>query len=80
MEKTMLGRAGFLTAIRESGLSGMIDEVKGVEPETGYFLLVEMRTPPRGELVSRRQTSCLLLPISTGAIFGRSNAYFVIER
>jgi predicted molibdopterin-dependent oxidoreductase YjgC len=35
MEKTMLGHAGFLTAIRESALSGMIDEVKGVEPETG---------------------------------------------
>jgi formate dehydrogenase major subunit len=32
MEKTMLGHAGFLTAIRESGLSGMIDEVKSVEP------------------------------------------------
>jgi predicted molibdopterin-dependent oxidoreductase YjgC len=35
MEKTMLGHAGFLTAIRESALSGMIDGVKGVEPETG---------------------------------------------
>jgi len=68
MEKTMLGHAGLLTAIRESALSGMIDEVKGVEPETGYFLLVEMRTPPRGGIGVASATSCLLLPISTGAI------------
>jgi formate dehydrogenase major subunit len=79
MEKTMLGHAGFLTAIRESALSGMIDEVKGVEPATGYFLLVEMRTPPRGELVSRQQPPPALADID-GCNFGRSNAYLVIER
>jgi formate dehydrogenase major subunit len=36
MEKTMLRYAAFLTALRESALSGMIDVVKGVEPETGF--------------------------------------------
>src|SRR5438445_10582945 len=36
MEKTMLGHAGFLTSLKKSALSGMIEVVKGVEPETGY--------------------------------------------
>src|SRR6202049_3034350 len=36
MEKTMLGHAGFLTSLKKSALSGMIEVVKGIEPETGY--------------------------------------------
>ncbi len=42
MEKTMLGHAGFLTSIRKSALSGMIDVVKGVEPETGYGSILQV--------------------------------------
>jgi len=33
MEKSMLGHAGFLTSLKKSALSGMIEVVKGVEPE-----------------------------------------------
>ena len=36
MEKSMLGHAGFFTSLKKSTLKGMIDVVKGVEPETGY--------------------------------------------
>ncbi len=36
MEKSMLGHAGFFTALPKPALDGMIDVVKGVEPETGY--------------------------------------------
>src|ERR1700680_4083548 len=36
MEKTMLGHAGFLTSLKKSALTGMIEVVKGIEPETGY--------------------------------------------
>src|SRR5215469_18276940 len=36
MEKSMLGHAGFFTRLKKSALSGMIDIVKGIEPETGY--------------------------------------------
>jgi formate dehydrogenase major subunit len=36
MKKTMLGHAGFLTSLKLSALTGMIDIVKGIEPETGY--------------------------------------------
>jgi formate dehydrogenase major subunit len=42
MEKTMLGHAGFLTSLKKSALSGMIDIVKGVEPETGYGSILQV--------------------------------------
>src|ERR1700716_1459822 len=42
MEKTMLGHAGFLTSLKKSALSGMIDVVKGVEPETGYGAILQL--------------------------------------
>jgi formate dehydrogenase major subunit len=42
MEKTMLGHAGFFTALRKSALAGMIDVVKGVEPETGYGTILQV--------------------------------------
>ena len=42
MEKSMLGHAGFLTCLRKSALSGMIDVVKGVEPETGYGAILQI--------------------------------------
>ena len=42
MEKSMLGHAGFLTSLRKSTLSGMIEVVKGVEPETGYGSILQV--------------------------------------
>ena len=42
MEKTMLGYAGFFTALRKSALNGMIDMVKGIEPETGYGTILQV--------------------------------------
>jgi formate dehydrogenase major subunit len=36
MEKSMLGEAGFLTALPHPALEDMIRMVKGVEPETGF--------------------------------------------
>jgi formate dehydrogenase major subunit len=42
MEKTMLGHAGFLTSLKKSALDGMIEVVKGVEPETGYGTIVQV--------------------------------------
>jgi len=42
MEKSMLGQAGFFTSLRKSTLSGMIDVVKGVEPETGYGSILQV--------------------------------------
>ncbi len=42
MEKTMLGHAGFFTGLRKSTLNGMIDIVKGIEPETGYGAILQV--------------------------------------
>src|SRR5436853_713507 len=42
MEKSMLGHAGFFTALRKSALTGMIDVVKGIEPETGYGAILQV--------------------------------------
>src|SRR3989440_11182528 len=42
MEKSMLGHAGFFTSLKKSTLKGMIDVVKGVEPETGYGTILQV--------------------------------------
>ncbi|HEV2501280.1 MAG TPA: formate dehydrogenase subunit alpha [Terriglobia bacterium] len=42
MEKSMLGRAGFFTALPKSALNHMIDVVKGIEPEAGYGPILEL--------------------------------------
>ena len=36
MEKSMLGEAGYFTALPQPALNGMIEIVKAVEPETGF--------------------------------------------
>ncbi len=61
MEKSMLGRAGFLTALPKPALSGMIDVVKGVEPETGYgpiLKLSEAESNMRESRIRRTKTVC----------------------
>jgi len=42
METSMLGHAGFLTSIKKSALTGMIEIVKGIEPETGYGTILQV--------------------------------------
>src|SRR5207249_9490426 len=42
MEKSMVGKAGFLTALPKNALEGMIDIVKGVEPDTGYGAILKV--------------------------------------
>jgi len=61
MEKSMLGHAGFFTALPKPALSGMIDVVKGVEPETGYgaiLQLSEAESRMREGRVRRTKTVC----------------------
>ena len=61
MEKTMLGHAGFLTSINKSALSGMIDVVKGVEPETGYGSILQVSEAEhamREHRIRRTKTVC----------------------
>ena len=57
----MLGHAGFFTALPKPALSGMIDVVKGVEPETGYgaiLKLSEAESHMRDLRIRRTKTVC----------------------
>jgi formate dehydrogenase major subunit len=61
MEKSMLGHAGFLTSLPETTRRGMIDVVKGVEPETGYgpiLRLSETEARMRQSRIRRTKTVC----------------------
>ncbi len=61
MEKSMLGHAGFLTALPKTTLGSMIDVVKGVEPETGYgaiLQLSEAESHMRELRIRRTKTVC----------------------
>ena len=61
MEKSMLGHAGFFTGISKQALDGMIDVVKGVEPETGYGPILrvsEIESAMRESLIRRTKTVC----------------------
>ncbi len=61
MEKSMLGHAGFLTALPAPALEAMIDIVKSVEPETGYgpvMKLSDAEATMRAARVRRTKTVC----------------------
>jgi formate dehydrogenase major subunit len=61
MEKSMLGHAGFLTRISKRALNGMIDVVKGIEPETGYATILkvsEAEAAMRESRIRRTKTVC----------------------
>jgi formate dehydrogenase major subunit len=61
MEKSMLGHAGFFSALPKSSLEGMIDLVKAVEPETGYGTILqvsEVEAAMRESRIRRTKTVC----------------------
>ncbi|MGB8354583.1 MAG: formate dehydrogenase subunit alpha [Chthoniobacteraceae bacterium] len=61
MEKSMIGEAGFLTDLSKPALNGMIDIVKGIEPEVGYgkiLELSEMESAMREGRIRRTKTVC----------------------
>jgi formate dehydrogenase major subunit len=61
MEKSMLGKAGSFTALPRSALNGMIDIVKGIEPEIGYRTILqvsEVESAMRRSRVRQAKTVC----------------------
>src|SRR4051812_30120016 len=61
MEKSMLGHAGFFTSLKKKTLKGMIDIVKGVEPETGYGAILQVSEAEhamREHRIRRTKTVC----------------------
>jgi len=61
MEKSMLGKAGYLTSLPGPVLDDMIAAVKGVEPSTGYtpiLALSEIESEMRHQRVKKTKTVC----------------------
>jgi len=61
MEKSMLGKAGYMTDLPREALNKMIDVVKGIEPPIGYgpiLSLSEMESEMRNERTKRTKTVC----------------------
>ena len=61
MENSTLGEAGYFTSLPESALEGMIDVVKGIEPETGYgsiLALSQIEAAMRVSRIKRTKTVC----------------------
>jgi formate dehydrogenase major subunit len=61
MEKSVLGHAGFFTGLPKPALDGMIEVVKGIEPETGYGTIMrvsEAEEAMRESRIRRTKTVC----------------------
>src|SRR5467141_405174 len=61
METSMIGRAGFLTALPKTALDGMIDVIKGIEPDSGYGAIMkvsEAESSMRESRIRRTKTVC----------------------
>lgn len=61
MEKSMLGQTGYFTGLPSNALDGMIDIVKGVEPEVGFssiMQLSEVEAHMRESTIKRTKTVC----------------------
>ncbi|HTL55618.1 MAG TPA: formate dehydrogenase subunit alpha [Candidatus Limnocylindrales bacterium] len=70
MEKSMLGKAGFLTGLPKLALNGMIDLVKSVEPETGYGPILKVSKAEAAMRKTRvRQTKTVCTYCGVGCSF-----------
>ena len=61
MEKSMMGEAGYMTALPAKALADLIDVVKGIEPETGYGAIMKVsqtEAAMRRVRVKRTKTVC----------------------
>jgi formate dehydrogenase major subunit len=61
METSMIGHAGFLTALPKKAIKGMIDVVKEIEPEMGYggiLKVSEAESAMRESRIRRTKTVC----------------------
>jgi formate dehydrogenase major subunit len=70
MEKSMLGHAGFFTGLPKPVLGGMIDVVKGIEPETGYGTIMRVSEAEKAMRESRiRRTKMVCTYCGVGCSF-----------
>jgi len=70
MEKSMIGQAGYMTGIPKSVLNGMIEMVKGVEPDTGYGAILQVSEAESAMRESRtRKTKTVCTYCGVGCSF-----------
>jgi formate dehydrogenase major subunit len=61
MEKSMLGEAGYMSAMPKSALNKMIDVIKQIEPELGYGAIMQVSNTEahmREERIKKTKTTC----------------------
>lgn len=70
MEKSMLEHAGFMTGLPKRALKGMIEVVKGIEPESGYGTILRVSEAEEGMRESRiRRTKTVCTYCGVGCSF-----------
>jgi formate dehydrogenase major subunit len=70
MEKSMLGEAGYMSRLPKPILNGMIDVIKGIEPDTGYGMILNVSEAESAMRESRtRRTKTVCTYCSVGCTF-----------
>jgi formate dehydrogenase major subunit len=70
MEKSMLGQAGYLSALPKPALDGMIDVIKRIEPDTGYGMILKVSEAESAMRESRtRKTKTVCTYCGVGCSF-----------
>src|SRR6201993_1711810 len=70
MEKSMLGEAGYMSRVPKPILNGMIDVIKGIEPDTGYGMILNVSEAESAMRESRtRRTKTVCTYCSVGCTF-----------
>ena len=70
MEQSMLGEAGYFTTLPKPALNGMIDVVKGIEPELGYGAILQLSEAEASMRESRtKQTKTVCTYCGVGCSF-----------
>jgi formate dehydrogenase major subunit len=70
MEKSMLGQAGYMTGLPKPALNGMIDIIKGIEPDMGYGSILKVSEAESAMRESRtRKTKTVCTYCGVGCSF-----------
>jgi formate dehydrogenase major subunit len=70
MEKSMLGAAGYMSGLPKSALNGMIDIIKGIEPDMGYRSILKVSEAESAMRESRtRKTKTVCTYCGVGCSF-----------
>jgi formate dehydrogenase major subunit len=70
MEKSMLGEAGYMSGLPKAALNGMIDIIKGIEPDMGYRSILKVSEAESAMRESRtRKTKTVCTYCGVGCSF-----------